>query len=109
MDRTLHEKLTGWHKQIEIVRKAEEKYFLLEASEKGLAAKLFAKSTGNNAKERESNALNCYDWNTFKKGLALAKSKYNHEKRILELKMKAYESEHATYKLEGQAIRFGKS
>lgn len=105
MDSLLKERLESWYKQVEKIAKIEKKYLLLEGSEKALAGKLFLQSDGKSIAERDARAMSSQDWINFKKGLAEAKSEYNNEKRILELKIKAYEAEYITLKLNSEAIR----
>ena len=105
MDSLLKERLESWYDQIKKIAEIEKKYLLLEGTEKSLAGQLFLQSEGKNVAEREARAMSSTDWVNFKKGWAEAKSEYNNEKRILELKIKAYEAEYITLKRESEAIR----
>jgi len=105
LDIRLEQRLTKWHEQIEKLKEAEANYFTLESSEKWYLAKLTLEAEGKSMAERETIALGSSEWNNFKLRLADAKLIYLTERRILDLKIKAYESEYQTYKLEAEAIR----
>jgi hypothetical protein len=99
------ERLYKWHDQINVLRSIEEKFFILEASEKTFFSELYLEADGKNVAEKEAKVYASYKWKEFAKGLAISKSMYNHEKRTLELKIKAYEAEYLNAKLEAEAIR----
>ena len=105
MDQQLQDRLHKWRKQIDVVRKAEELLFNLEASEKALFGKLFLGFDGKTVQERESKAYSSEVWKEFKRGLAAAKAKHNYEKRMLELKVKAYEAVYLQYKIDNDYLR----
>jgi hypothetical protein len=105
MDKTLHDKLTGWHKQIETLRPLELQYLQLEGQEKALLARLTIAADGRSHAEREAKALASEDWAKFQHGLAVAKAQYLDARRILDLKVKAYEAEYLTFKVEAEAIK----
>lgn len=105
IDRALQERLTLWHTHLEKLAKVEEIFFNLEASEKSLYSQLFLDAKGKNVAEREAEAYTSAEWRNFRKGLAVAKSAYNHERRMLDLLMKAYESTYLTMKLEAEAVK----
>lgn len=105
MDSRLEERLRKWHEQLEKVQKCERVCFELEASEKSFFSELFLHAEGKSIAEREARAYTQDEWIKFAKGLAQAKSDYNHERRLLELKQKSFESEYLTYKLEHDAVR----
>jgi hypothetical protein len=107
MDEQLEKRLRLWLEQIEVLKGVELECFHLEASEKSFFAELFLQQEGKTASEREHRAFACEDWKGFKRGLAEAKSRMNHERRILELRQKAYEATYLTYKLESDAINKG--
>jgi hypothetical protein len=82
----------------------ESLFFQLEASEKTFYASLYLQQEGT-IPEKEAKVFASKEWSDFKKGLSDQKSVYLREKRLLELKMKAYEAEYQTYKVESEAIR----
>jgi len=104
MDDQLEKKLKNWHSQIEKIRSAEESYLNLEASEKSMFAELYLSSQGKTVIDRESYVYASKTWMDFKNGLVISKSKYNHERRLLDLYIKAFESEYASYKIDAAAI-----
>lgn len=105
VDKVLHEKLKKWHSQIEKIKPIEARYLSLEGQEKVFLAKLITLIDGKSYAERESKALASDDWKDFKEGLAAAKAEYLDAKRVLELKIKAYEAEYITFKVEAEAIK----
>lgn len=109
MDSRLEERLIKWHDQLKLLKQVEEKYFLLEASEDSFFSEIYLKAEGKTVSEKEAVTHNNPKWIEFKKGLAAAQSQYNHEKRLLELKIKSYESEYLDLKLSGEYIRRGNS
>lgn len=72
-----------------------------------LAAQLFLKADGKNVAEKEAQVYASQDWIDFSRGLAEAQSKYNHERRRYELRIKAYDAEHLTMKVEAPVIKRG--
>lgn len=52
--------------------------------------------------EKQSRSYANDDWRDFKKGLAQAKTRFNHERRMLEMYAKAFDAEYLTIKLENQ-------
>jgi|SRR3990167_73768 len=107
MDDQLDDRLRKWHAQIDVLKEVEENYFLIEANEKALEGALFLKADGKNIEERKAIAYSTEDWITYAKSLASLKAKYNNERRILELKIKAYEAEYLQFKIENETIRKG--
>lgn len=108
MDSRLNERLHKWDLQIEEVSKVEEEFFVLEGTEKSLEGQLFLESPGRTIDEKKSCAYDSKEWREFKKALAEKKSRYNKERRILDLRIKAYEAEYLTYKIESEIIHKGK-
>jgi hypothetical protein len=107
MDKRLEERLSRWLTQIEEVHAKELAWRKLDASEKSLLAELTLKAEGKSHAERETRALASQSWKDFSQGLAIAESEFNHAKRLLELKAKAYDAEHVTYKIENEAVKRG--
>src|SRR3990167_2245353 len=105
MDNRLDDRLRKWHAQIDILKDVEEAYFTVEANEKFIEGALFLEAEGKNIEERKAGAYSTEKWLAYARSLASLKARYNHEKRILELKAKAYESEYLTFKIENEAIR----
>lgn len=105
VDERLKERLELWHKHIEVLQNAEKEFLALEAEEDSLYSELFLASPAKTIAEKEAQALSSEPWRQFQKKLVQGKIRFNHERRVLELKQKAYESEYLTYKLEGEAIQ----
>jgi hypothetical protein len=105
MDDRLYVRLEKIEESIETLRKVERAFLMLEANKKVLAAQLYLKAEGKNVAEKEAQAFSTNDWINFSKGLAEAESAFNHERRMYELRLKAYDAEHLTLKTETPAIR----
>ena len=103
----LSQSLDDWEKQIEILRRSEETFLLLESEEKSLEARLFLGSLAKTIAERQASAYASEAWNNFKRGLSVAEADRNHQKRVLEHKIKQYEARYLELKLEGEYIRKG--
>lgn len=110
MDSRLNDRLRKWDEQIVTLKKAEEVCLGLEANEKALEGSLYltAPVQFKTVNERESWANSHEDMRNFRNGLAAAKAAYNHEKRVLELRIKAYEAEYGTFRKEADIIQRGK-
>jgi len=104
MDSRLRESLRRWQNHIDALKKIEEKFFILEASEKPTYSLLFLRSDGKNISEREANVYVHEDWQTFSEGLKRAHADYLHHKRTLEIRAKEFDAEYLSVKLEGQNI-----
>ena len=105
MDSRLQERLGKWHKQIDTVKDIKDQYFAYEATEKSLESDLFLVAEGSSIQERMSKVHSSSEWKDFKKKHAELKTEYNKERRMLELKIKAFEACYLTYKLEYDAIK----
>jgi hypothetical protein len=105
MDARLDERLISIADQIDELREAERAFLNLEAHRKVLAAQLYLKADGKNVAEKEANVYASQDWRDFMKGHVAAETAYNHERRMYELKLKAYDAEHLTLKTETPVIR----
>lgn len=92
-------------KQIELLRDAEGVFLSLDAHKKVLAAQLYLSAEGKNVAEKEAVVYASSEWTAFAKAHAEAESNLNHEKRRYELKLKAYDAEHLSFKNEAPAIR----
>ncbi len=107
MDSRLEERLRRWLDQIDAVHAVELAWLQCDASYKPLLAELTLKAEGKSMTERESKALCSDEWKAFTKGHAESQSAFNHSKRLLELKAKAYDAEHVTYKIENEGMKRG--
>jgi hypothetical protein len=105
MDARLEERLLLWHQHIEKLRDVERQYLELEAHEDVLFSELYLLVEKGSVAEREARVHANQEWKDFQKGLVAAKSAFNHERRILELKVKAYEAEYLERKLEAEAVQ----
>jgi hypothetical protein len=105
IDDGLHSRLEAWHKQIEKLATIEMIFRNLDASEKTLYSQLFLEAPGKNIEEKKAGAYTDQKWIDFKKGLAKAETEYHKERRILELKQKAYDGAYLSLKIDSDAIR----
>ena len=101
---SLEECIRKWEAKIEELQAIEEKFYLLEASEKTLEAELFLATEGT-VDERKSQVYVSGKWIDFKKGLATAKSLYNKARRELELQQKAFDAVYLTFKIESEVVK----
>ncbi len=108
MDSRLDQRLKKWSDQIEVLAKVEQDFYTLEASESALEGKLFIEAEGRNIEEKKARAHTSEAWGTFTAGFVEAKVKYNRERRVLELRQKAYEAEYRTFCIENDIIQRGK-
>jgi len=108
MDSKLQERLTKWDSQIEVLYKMEKSFFGLEGTEKTMEGDLFLRAEGKNIEERKANAFTSDSWKTFQALLADQRAEYLKQKRVLELRIKAYEAEYLTYRIEAEMIHKGK-
>lgn len=107
MDNKLQAAINEAYEQTKILGEVELAFLSLEAEEKPLFSRLFLKASGKSIAEREAQAYASEDWIRFSKGLALAKSKMLHERRIYEQTLKRFDAEYITFKLENDAIKRG--
>jgi hypothetical protein len=105
MDDRLKAKLERWHERIEQLKAAEHACLLLDANEKALYSQLLLKAEGRTVAEREAQAYASDDWQNFAKGLAEARSTYNHARRMLDLAQAAFQAEYLEAKHDYDAIR----
>jgi len=104
IDSQLEDRLRRWHEQIDVLHTVEMVHLSLEAQKDSLFGALFLKLEGSIA-EKSANVHASDDWVNFIKGMTMAKVEWLKEKRILELKMKAYEATYLTFKIESEAVR----
>ncbi len=109
MDDRLNERLKKWDEQIEKVCKVEGEFFEMEGFEKSLEGQLFltAPMAHTTIDAKTHYAHDSKDWRDFKKGLAAKRAEYNKERRILDLRIKAFEAEYLTMKIEGDIMKKG--
>lgn len=107
MDSRLNERLKKWDEQVNKLSAVEEEFFELEGTEKSLEGQLFLAAEGKTIDEKRSRAYTTEDWKVFKKALAVKRAAYNKERRILDLRIKAYEAEYLTFKREMEIIHKG--
>lgn len=105
MDDRLYKRLEKIEASIDQLREVEKKFLALEAHKRPLYSQLFLKAEGKNVAEREAQAYNSPEWRNFAAGLVEAESDYNHERRMYELRLKAYDAEHLTLKTESPVIK----
>lgn len=105
MDSRLEARLRKLEAQILKMREAESVFHKLEAHSDVLFSQLFDKLKQGSIAEREAKVYASQDWIDFAAGLAQSKTDYNHERRMHELQLKAFDSEYITYKVEESAIR----
>lgn len=106
MDKTLHQKLTKWHEQIVKLKETELKYLELKSQEKSVEGECFLEvQEAKNVDERKAKSFTSDKYKEFQKKFVYARVSFNYEERMLELKIKAYEAEYQTYKIEAEAVR----
>lgn len=105
MDERLFKRLEKIEDSITELREVEKRYLALEATRKPLYSQLFLQAVGKSVADREATAYNSADWRDFAAGLVEAESDLNHARRMYELRLKAYDAEHLTYKNEQPVIR----
>lgn len=105
MDDRLFKRLEKIEESISRLRKVEEQFLYLDAHKKVLFSQLFMKAEGKNNAEKEAFAYASQDWVDFVSGLVKAETNFNHERRMYELRLKAYDAEHLTFKNEAPAIK----
>ncbi len=105
MDAKLRERLDVWEKQILVVREAEGVFLSLESQEKALYASLFLDGRHGTMAEKEARAYNTPEWRDFSRGLAEAKSEFNHARRVLDFRIKEFEAEYLSFKIESDHIK----
>lgn len=104
MDPQLESKLSDWENQITKLRHKEQMFLSLEANEKAVYSKLFLQNKGT-IPEREALAYATEEWHDFSNGLAVAKSEYHHERRMLDLKIKVYEATYLSVRNDHDFVR----
>lgn len=105
MDRRLFDRLKKIEEQIDVLRDVEYNYLTLEAHEKVLFAKIYSNISRGSIEDRKQAVYSDQAWINFSRGLAASQSEYLEQKRRYELKIKAYDAEHLTYKNELPAIK----
>jgi hypothetical protein len=105
MDARLYQRLEKIEESIAKLREAERRFLTLEANKKPLYSQLFLTAEGKNVAEREATAYNSEQWRHFIGGLVQAETDFNHERRMYELRLKAYDAEHLTLKTETPVIK----
>lgn len=105
MDDRLFKRLEKIESSIELLRDAEHTFLTLEANRKVLAAQLYLKAEGKNVAEKEANAYATLDWRNFAAAHVDAETNFNRERRMYELRLKAYDAEHLTFKNEAPVIK----
>lgn len=105
MDSRLQQRLDKWHKQIQTLKEMDEMNCLLESSEKTLEGKIFLSVEGKNNDIRFAKVHTHQDWIDFQAGKAAQRARYLETKRLLEIKIKAYEAEYLTLKVQAEAIK----
>lgn len=104
MDSILEKRLSSIAKQIEILEKVEKDFLTLDAHKDVLYSEMFRKSMGKTQADKESAVYDSEVWITFSKCLAEQHASFNKERRNYELKLKAFDAEYLTYKVNNQAI-----
>lgn len=106
MDDRLLERLNKINTQIDELKIIEKQFLHLSAHEKILYARLFLRTKGHgNNEDRKSEVMASQDWIDFAEGLVEAEANYQEARRRYELKLKAYDAEHLTFKNENPAIK----
>lgn len=105
MDDRLYKRLEKIEESIDNLREVEKQFLTLEANKKALYSELFLRAEGKNVAEKEATAYSSKAWRDFSAGLVAAESDFNHERRMYELRLKAYDAEHLTLKTETPVIK----
>ncbi len=105
MDQRLKERLIKIDKQIDVLQGVEEQYLYLKAHKDVLFAELYRATTESGVSAKESQVHSSQEWKDFAYGLAKTEAEYNKQRRIYELKLKAYDAEHLTLKTEHPAVK----
>lgn len=104
IDGALLERLYKVDAQIEALRKVEAEFLYLEAHKKVLYSSLYLKAEGKNVAEKEANAYASKEWQDFAYGHAEKEAQYHYERRMYELRLKAYDAAHLTLKTETPVV-----
>lgn len=104
MDKRLGARLKKIEEQIETLSAVEKDFLNLDAHKDVLFAELFRKSAGKSVADREADVYASQEWRDFSKGLAETQAEFHRQRRWYELRLKAYDGEHITYKVENAAI-----
>lgn len=104
-DHRLNEKLSDWHDLLDRLKPLEEKFLSLEGEEESLYGRIFLAYTEGTIAQREALVHSSVRFMEFKRDLAKTKAEYLDCKRRLELKIKAFEAEYLTMKVEAEAIK----
>lgn len=105
MDDRLFKRLEKIEQSIELLRQSEKIFLQLEANKKPLFSQLFLKADGKNNAEKEAAAYDSKDWRDYANGLVIAEVDFNYQRRLYELRLKAYDAEHLTLKTETPVIK----
>jgi hypothetical protein len=105
MDDRLYKRLEKIEASLESMRKAEKIFLQLDAHKKVLAAAMYLKADGKTVNEKEAQVYASKDWLNFINSHVEAESLFNHERRLYELRLKAYDAEHLTLKTEAPVIK----
>jgi len=104
MDKSLYKRLEKIGEQNDKLRKVEKEFLYLEAHKKVMFSGLFLQAQGKSIAEKEANAYSSPEWIAFAEAHAEKEAEYNYERRMYELRLKAYDAAHLTLKTEGAAI-----
>lgn len=104
MDKRLGERLKKIEDQIDVLNVAERDFLNLEAQKDVLYAELFRKAEGKSVADKEACVCASQAWRDFARGLAETQAEFHRQRRWYELRLKAYDAEHLTYKIENAAV-----
>lgn len=109
MDDKLKERLLKISNQIQSLYEAEETFLTLDAAKDHKIAKMVQEAPKELTSEvsKVSWVKSQIDWYHFRVSLAQAEAEFHKQKHLLDLKFKAYDAEHLTYKVEETAIKRG--
>jgi cysteine sulfinate desulfinase/cysteine desulfurase-like protein len=105
MDARLRAQLKSIEEQIDELKKIDNIYLTLKAAEEPKWSLAFLSSEGKNVEERKARAYVTKDWQAFAKNLANAEAEFHRAKNRLALKMKAFDAEYLTLKIENEGIK----
>lgn len=105
MDSRLRKRLEKVETQIDLLRDVERRFLEFSAHEKVLYSKLYLSMKGANVEERKAKVYSSDDWFNFVNAFSEMEAEYLEAKRRYELKLKAYDAEHLSFKNELPAIK----
>ncbi len=105
MDERLRTRLQKIQDQIDVLAKIEGQFLYLKAHKDVLYADLFRLSNEKNVASRDAQVYSSQEWKDFSYGLAKTEAEYSKQRRMYELRLKAYDAEHLSFKIEAPVVK----